>query len=172
MDIVKARELFGNDYIENTEDIPKLSLKDWRLVIEGFGKEIVITEQDLRKHEMKEIPTQFECDSCDRLPYTYTGVNILEFVNDEFLEACEEAIGIEVFCRDGYEAFLSTNKVFFDQLYLSFEKNGKPISHEIGGPVRGVFQHSKGKYSPRYIHKIKFVTNSRHDPHDPRYIKA
>jgi DMSO/TMAO reductase YedYZ molybdopterin-dependent catalytic subunit len=168
----KARTLFGGKYIEDPNDIPALSIDDWTLDIEGLSSSFTITIDDLRLHEMKDLALQFECEWCDKIRHIYTGVDFTEFLNDEFMIQSGDAIGIEMLCRDGYENFLSNDQIFSKRLFLVSKKNGCPIEHLKGGPVRGVFQNAKGRYSPRYLCKIRFVTNSRHDPQDPRYLKV
>jgi DMSO/TMAO reductase YedYZ molybdopterin-dependent catalytic subunit len=171
MNPAKARILFGDSYVENVEDVPTVELGDWSLVIAGFESKIIVTSQDILRQKLQDIHTQFECEWCDQLPYTYSGINFMDLLDDTFILSSGDAIGIEVYCYDGYENFLSNDQIFFGGFYLAFLKDGKPIPHIKGGPVRGVFKHAKGKYSPRYLSRIKFVTNSRHDPRDPRYIK-
>lgn len=137
--------------------------KAWRLdLLNGNGKEIRISLEDLRKLPRTETTFNFKCIEGWSEVMSFAGVKFSDFLYAYGMSEKMPYVGLET--PDGkYYVSIDMASMLNPQTLLAYEMNGKPLAPENGAPLRLAIP---VKYGIKNLKRIGKIFLARERPRD------
>jgi len=137
--------------------IPKIDLRNYRLIVEGLVKNrLELTYEELKFMIDTEYVHDFHCVAGWSVKdVKWRGVSFSRII--ERARPLPEARYVYTISLDGYTTIIDLEDLKNDEAMLVLEINDKPLSIEQGFPVRLFVPYLYGWKSAKWLHKIIFV---------------
>ena len=138
---------------------PQISLDKWELVLYGaVDNPVTIPWAEFIKLPSRAFKIDFHCvTTWSKLDQEFKGVAMSELLAVAQPNDAAKFVIFESY--DNYTTNVPFNEILFDDVFVAFEMDGKPIPPNFGGPVRAVIPELYGWKSAKYVHKIRFQEN-------------
>jgi len=142
-------------------EIPDLNRSNWVLEIKGeVRNRLKMTWNDFIQMDTVHAISDFHCvTGWSRLQNLWTGVRIRDILDRAGLKKGAKHIFFKA--ADGYSTNLMIADCTGDDDILAFEWEGKPITNELGGPVRAVIPGKYGYKSAMWITEIQVLKKEK-----------
>jgi DMSO/TMAO reductase YedYZ molybdopterin-dependent catalytic subunit len=144
---------------------PSVDANEWRLSVTG----LVDNPREFSLDEIHALPSvsQYITLSCisnqiggDLISTTrYTGVRLMDFLNEVGLQADATALYIE--SVDGFYETVVMEDIMDERTLLVYEMNGQPLPQEHGYPLRIYIPNRYGMKQPKWIVRMEAVSEQR-----------
>jgi DMSO/TMAO reductase YedYZ molybdopterin-dependent catalytic subunit len=140
---------------------PHISLKEWKLTIDGTVKHpVVLSWDDFMALPQTEDTSDFHCvTTWSKLNMNWKGVRMLDLA--ALVEPAENATHIMCYGYDDYTTNLSLEEALKPDVLLVHTVEGKPLPEEHGGPVRMITPQLYAWKGSKWINRIEFLTKNR-----------
>ena len=155
---IKRLLRWGKDHPTIGVPVPKISLKDWVLTVDGeVEKPLRLNWDEFLKLLKVESVSDFHCvEGWSVLKCTWEGVRFKSLVALVKPKATAEFASFE--CADGYTTSLTLEELSGDDVVLAYKLNGDYLEGDIGAPVRLVVPSKYAYKSAMWITRIKFTS--------------
>jgi DMSO/TMAO reductase YedYZ molybdopterin-dependent catalytic subunit len=155
---IKRLLRWGKDHPTIGVPVPKISLKDWVLTVDGeVEKPLRWNWDEFLKLLKVESVSDFHCvEGWSVLKCRWEGVRFKSLVALVKPKATAEFASFE--CADGYTTSLTLEELSEDDVVLAYKLNGDYLEGDIGAPVRLVVPSKYAYKSAMWITRIKFTS--------------
>ena len=155
---IKRLLRWGKDHPTIGVPVPKISLKDWVLTVDGeVEKPLRLNWDEFLKLLKVESVSDFHCvEGWSVLKCRWEGVRFKSLVALVKPKATAEFASFE--CADGYTTSLTLEELSGDDVVLAYKLNGDYLEGDIGAPVRLVVPSKYAYKSAMWITRIKLTS--------------
>ena len=155
---IKRLLRWGKDHPTIGVPVPKISLKDWVLTVDGeVEKPLRLNWNEFLKLLKVESVSDFHCvEGWSVLKCRWEGVRFKSLVALVKPKTTAEFASFE--CADGYTTSLTLGELSGDDVVLAYKLNGDYLEGDIGAPVRLVVPSKYAYKSAMWITRIKFTS--------------
>jgi DMSO/TMAO reductase YedYZ molybdopterin-dependent catalytic subunit len=139
---------------------PEISLKDWRLTLDGeVENPVTLNWDDFSRLPQTEDVSDFHCvTTWSKLNVNWVGVRVLDLA--ALVQPRESATHILCYGYDEYTTNLSLEEALKPDVLLVHTALGLPLQKEHGGPVRMITPQLYAWKGSKWITRIRFLPNN------------
>jgi len=140
---------------------PNISLKDWRLQIDGAVEHpTILTWEDFMDLPQTDDTSDFHCvTTWSKLNIDWKGVRFLDIA--ALVQPKESATHIMCYGYDDYTTNISLEEALKPDVLLVHTVDRKPLPKEHGGPVRMITPQLYAWKGSKWINRVEFMTSNR-----------
>lgn len=143
--------------VNGTDGLPEeFDPEQWEMMLKGLAEPMTMTLADLKKLPRAEQVTQFCCIEGWSAIQGWAGVRLIDVIRAYSPKELPAYVGMTT-PDGGYYVGLDRASATHPQTLLAYERNGKPLEVEHGGPVRLVIPVKYGVKNLKRVGVIEFT---------------